>query len=61
MQGRFFFVIAHRMSAIGLADRIAVLEDGQLTAVAPLEKLITVSDSYRRMVELQTLGSLQQT
>jgi ATP-binding cassette subfamily B protein/subfamily B ATP-binding cassette protein MsbA len=55
MRGRTCFVIAHRMSTIGLADRIAVLDEGELIAVAPHDELVTHNDIYRRMVELQTL------
>ena len=47
LEGRTCFVIAHRMSTIGLADRIAVLEDGQIAAVAPHAELIAISESYR--------------
>lgn len=55
MEGRTCFVIAHRMSTIGLADRIAVLSEGELVAVAPHEELLATNEDYRRMVELQTL------
>lgn len=57
MEGRTSFVIAHRMSTIGLADRIAVLNDGRLVAVGRHDQLMETNDDYRRMVELQTLPS----
>jgi len=57
MQGRTCFVIAHRMSTVGLADRIAVLDEGELIAVGPHHELLVNNEIYRRMVELQTLPS----
>ncbi|MCA9154902.1 MAG: ATP-binding cassette domain-containing protein, partial [Planctomycetales bacterium] len=54
MRGRTSFVIAHRMSTVALADRIAVLEDGQLVEIGTHDELMAVSSRYRRMVELQT-------
>ena len=57
MQGRTCFVIAHRMSTIGLADRIAVLDEGELITVGPHHELLAHNEIYRRMVELQTLPS----
>ncbi len=54
MQGRTCFVIAHRMSTISLADRIAVLEDGRLAELGTHAELMAESTRYRHMVELQT-------
>ncbi len=58
MEGRTCFVIAHRMSTIGLADRIAVLDDGRFIAIGKHHELLQSSSEYRRMVELQTLPAL---
>ncbi len=54
MQGRTCFVIAHRMSTISQADRIAVLEDGNLAELGTHMELMAGSTRYRHMVELQT-------
>lgn len=54
MQGRTCFVIAHRMSTIVLADRIAVLEHGRLVELGTHAELMSASTRYRHMVELQT-------
>ena len=40
MQGRTVMVIAHRLSTIRRANRIAVLEDGRITAIGSHEDLL---------------------
>jgi ABC-type multidrug transport system fused ATPase/permease subunit len=51
--GRTTFVIAHRFSTIVNADRILLLEAGQIAAQGTHEELLTSSDSYRTLWELQ--------
>jgi ATP-binding cassette, subfamily B, bacterial MsbA len=53
MQGRTVVVIAHRLSTIRRASRIAVLEDGRITAVGPHEELLSASPTYQRLYQLQ--------
>ncbi|MDE3186605.1 MAG: ABC transporter ATP-binding protein [Acidobacteriota bacterium] len=53
MQGRTVLVIAHRLGTIRRANRIAVLEDGRITAVGPHEELLTTSPTYQRLYQLQ--------
>lgn len=53
MAGRTAFVIAHRLSTVRRATRIAVLEAGRITAVGKHEELLDTSPSYRRLYELQ--------
>ena len=53
MQGRTVFVIAHRLSTVRRATRIAVLESGRITAVGPHEELLTLSPTYQRLHQLQ--------
>jgi ATP-binding cassette subfamily B protein len=50
MRGRTTFVIAHRLSTISLADRIVVLQDGQVTADGTHEELLETSPFYREIV-----------
>ena len=53
LQGRTSFVIAHRMSTVALADRIAVLERGKLVELGTHDELIAQDSVFRQMVELQ--------
>jgi subfamily B ATP-binding cassette protein MsbA len=53
MQGRTAIVIAHRLGTIRRANRIAVLEDGRITAIGPHEELLTTSPTYQRLYHLQ--------
>ena len=53
MQGRTVLVIAHRLSTIRRANRIAVLEDGRITAIGSHEELLTSSSTYQRLYQLQ--------
>jgi subfamily B ATP-binding cassette protein MsbA len=53
MQHRTVLVIAHRLSTIRRASRIAVLEDGRITAVGCHEELLTASPTYQRLYQLQ--------
>jgi len=53
MQGRTVVVIAHRLSTIRRANRIAVLEDGRITAIGSHEELLISSPTYQRLYHLQ--------
>ncbi len=58
IKGRTSFIIAHRLSTVRTVDRIAVIEEGKLMAVAPHEELLKTSPTYKQMVELQHEGLL---
>jgi subfamily B ATP-binding cassette protein MsbA len=53
MQNRTVMVIAHRLGTIRRANRIAVLEDGRITAIGPHDELLTTSPTYQRLYQLQ--------
>jgi len=53
MQDRTVLVIAHRLSTIRRANRIAVLEDGRITAIGSHEELLANSPTYGRLYQLQ--------
>jgi ATP-binding cassette subfamily B protein len=49
MEGRTTFVIAHRLSTLGLADELVVLEEGRIVARGTHEELYDTSDVYREI------------
>jgi subfamily B ATP-binding cassette protein MsbA len=53
MEGRTVFVIAHRMSTIRNATRIAVIEKGRIAEIGSHEHLMQQSGTYRRLYDLQ--------
>jgi ATP-binding cassette subfamily B protein/subfamily B ATP-binding cassette protein MsbA len=53
LEGRTTFVIAHRLSTITHADRIVVLENGQVVEQGTHQALLAKSGRYRQMVRMQ--------
>jgi subfamily B ATP-binding cassette protein MsbA len=53
MQNRTVLVIAHRLGTIRRANRIAVLEDGRITAIGTHDELLEISPTYQRLYQLQ--------
>jgi subfamily B ATP-binding cassette protein MsbA len=53
MQGRTVFVIAHRLSTVRRATRIAVIEEGRIVEMGTHDELLEHSGSYRRLYDMQ--------
>lgn len=53
MQGRTSIVIAHRLSTVQHADRIAVLDDGKLIELGTHTELMTLDGLYARLYKMQ--------
>jgi ATP-binding cassette, subfamily B, bacterial MsbA len=60
MQGRTALVIAHRLGTIRRANRIAVLEEGRITAIGSHEELLNSSPTYQRLYQLQFMDLPEQ-
>ena len=57
MQGRTTLILAHRLSSIISADRIMVLEEGQVVEQGPHDVLIARDGPYRRLMGAQAAES----
>lgn len=53
MRGRTVLVIAHRLSTVRRADRIAVMEHGRITEIGSHDELLAQSGTYQRLYNLQ--------
>ena len=53
MSGRTTFIIAHRLSTVVNADRIALLDAGKIAAQGTHEELMRASEQYRRLYARQ--------
>jgi len=53
MKGRTTFVVAHRLSTIGYADRIVVITDGQIVEEGRHEELLARRGQYYKLYQIQ--------
>ena len=53
VRGRTVVIITHRLSALVLADRIAIMQDGRILDIGTHNELIARCDLYRRLYEIQ--------
>ena len=51
--GRTTIIISHRITSIQLADRIIVIEDGQVSDMGTHEELVNKPGFYREIFERQ--------
>lgn len=54
-KGRTTILIAHRISTVERMDKIIFVDDGQIRAVGPHDRLYETCREYRKMVDLQKL------
>lgn len=59
MQGRTTFMVAHRISTLRRADRILVLERGQLVQEGTHSELVKLEGPYREAASLQMLDPVE--
>lgn len=57
MKGRTSLVIAHRLSTVRSADRIAVMEGGRIVEIGDHDTLMATGGRYRELVEHQLEGT----
>ena len=58
MKGRTTIVIAHRLSTIRDADKIVVLDGGEIVDAGRHEELLARNQLYRELCERLSLGTL---
>ncbi|MBN9383800.1 MAG: ABC transporter ATP-binding protein [Chitinophagaceae bacterium] len=56
LRGRIGIVISHRFSTVRIADRIAVIDNGQVTELGSHEELLRAGKRYAQLFELQAAG-----
>ncbi len=55
MRNRTSIVIAHRLSTIQSANKIVVLQKGEIVEQGSHEQLLAKNGAYRKLVEMQSL------
>lgn len=58
MQGRTSIIISHRVSSAKLADKILVLDDGEMVESGTEEELLEANGAYRELYDKQMQGDL---
>jgi ATP-binding cassette subfamily B protein len=55
-EGKIAVLISHRFSTVRMADRIAVIEDGQISELGSHAELLARGGTYARLFEMQAEG-----
>jgi ATP-binding cassette subfamily B protein len=55
-EGKIAVLISHRFSTVRMADRIAVIENGQISELGSHEELLELGGTYARLFEMQAAG-----
>ena len=58
-EGRTVVVVAHRLTAAERADRVAVVNDGELVEIGSHEELIEADGHYARLFAAWSSGGLE--
>ncbi|MEQ7007691.1 ABC transporter ATP-binding protein [Actinopolymorpha sp. B17G11] len=56
LSGRIGIIISHRFSTVRIADRILVMQDGQITEAGTHEELLDLGGRYAHLFDLQAAG-----
>ncbi len=56
LKGRIGIVISHRFSTVRIADRIAVIDEGNIKELGTHHELLAAGNTYARLFELQASG-----
>ncbi len=54
VKGRTTFAIAHRLSTLRKADRLVILEKGEIAEIGTHNELLQNNGLYKRLVDLQS-------
>ncbi|NJP06825.1 MAG: ABC transporter ATP-binding protein, partial [Chloroflexaceae bacterium] len=55
-EGKIALLISHRFSTVRMADRIAVLVDGQIAEIGSHQELLALQGHYKRLFAMQAQG-----
>ncbi len=57
LEGRTSLVIAHRLSTIQHADKIIVIDQGEIVESGTHQQLMEIEGVYRKLIEMQQIGA----